>query len=93
MYNLKPTRENFSFNNLFTPTFHSIIKHSFKKRPRRYILMHSPPNNFESMEDWKSGSLEVKYSETFVDKGFQPTVNEMCFVKKISILPFFHSCV
>jgi hypothetical protein len=40
------------------------------------------------MEVWKKGSEKCNYAETRMNKGFQPTVNEMCFVKKI--LPYFH---
>jgi len=60
MYNLKPARKNFSSNNLFTPTFLSIIKQSFKKRPRRYAAMDSFQNFLTSMEEWKYGSMEVQ---------------------------------
>ena len=40
--------------------------------------------------------MEMKYGETPMNKRFQLTVNEMCFMKKYfhsSILPFFHTCV
>ena len=60
MYDQIPTRKNFSFNNLFTPSSHPFIKPTFKKRPRRYTLTHYTPNTFQSVEDRKTGSLEVE---------------------------------
>jgi hypothetical protein len=45
------------------------------------------------MEVWKNGSMEVKYTGTLVNKGLQPTVNEMCFIKNTFIIPYFHSSI
>jgi hypothetical protein len=43
------------------------------------------------MEEWKNGNIEVTYAETAVNKGFQETVNEMCFIK--NKLSHFHTSI
>ncbi len=46
------------------------------------------------MKVWKTGSIKFDFTETRVNKEFQRTVNEMCFMKKNTfILPYFHSSI
>jgi hypothetical protein len=86
MYNLKPSDENISLNNLFTPTFPITYQVFFQKAAAKIRSDGFIPNLFRtSVEEWRYGSMEVKsgYRETRMNKGFQRTVNEMCLMENI----------